>query len=114
MKVSKASQKKIEISPMQEKIMRFVAKFLHHNRDETDPPDFGVRVLIHIPMGYIAVMSVEGHWVLPLVITWVFLKYERNEDVHTEDQAWKDIMGFLVGAVMGVITRVWLKLSGIV
>jgi len=32
----------------------------------------------------------------------LFLTYERNEDIHTEDQAWKDIFGAIVGFVIGL------------
>ena len=96
---------------MKEEIMRFVAKFLHHSRDKSNPPDFGVRVLLHIPIGFITGIAVLGHWILPLTLTAVFLYYEHNEDAHTKDEAWKDTFGFMVGLVMAIFTVMGLELK---
>ena len=76
-------------------------KLLKHSRDEVG--DFQNRVLLHIPIGYIigllSVVPFSGS-----TLAGMFLKYERNEDLHTEDQAWKDIFGGMVGFVPGAFT----------
>tara|TARA_Y100000310_G_C20537774_1_gene741729 strand:+ start:744 stop:920 length:177 start_codon:yes stop_codon:yes gene_type:complete len=40
----------------------------------------------------------------------LFLKYERNEDAHTEDQAWKDLFGAMVGFVIAIIALIGIAL----
>ena len=84
---------------MRERIMRFVAIFLSHDRDTSDPPDFGVRVLMHIPIGFVIGLfaPLPG---LCLATAYLFKFYERNEDAHHEDEAWKDTFGALVGIVI--------------
>ncbi|MBA7506587.1 hypothetical protein ES706_05279 [subsurface metagenome] len=61
-------------------------------------------------MGIASVIPFLGYGLVQL-----FLKYERNEDVHTEDQAWKDIFGAIVGFVMAIFTvfgvGIWLLLE---
>lgn len=77
------------------KLVNFINRRITHNRDAAG--DFGIRVLIHIPVGFLIGLG--------LLSEDMFLKYERNEDLHTEDQAWKDIAGGMVGYVPGKITK---------
>ena len=81
-------------------MIRWINKHLTHNRD--DAGDFGIRVLLHIPigiwMGILSILPFVGYGLLQL-----FLKYERNEDAHTADEAWKDIFGAIVGYILGTI-----------
>lgn len=76
--------------------VEWVNKHWTHNQDKDG--DFGIRALIHIPIGILISIPVLG-WPL----AYLFYKYERNEDIHTEDEAWKDIFGALVGFVIGEI-----------
>ncbi len=76
-------------------MVKFINRLITHNRD--DEGDFGIRVLIHIPIGFfmgLLLFNDQG-------LINMFLKYERNEDAHTQDEAWKDIFGALVGFVIG-------------
>ena len=77
-------------------------KLLTHNRDKTG--DFQSRVLVHIPIGIITALCILVHWVLVLALVYIFWHYERNEDAHTADEAWKDLYGWMVGFVIGVIS----------
>jgi len=88
------------------KIMGFIERLFNrlitHNRDREG--DFGIRVVIHIPIGFLmGLLLFNDRGIVSL-----FLKYERNEDLHTEDQAWKDIFGAMVGFVIGRIVAVGL------
>ena len=78
----------------------WINRHITHNRD--DEGDFGIRVLLHIPIGFLmgltAIIPFLGYGLLQL-----FLKYERNEDVHTQDEAWKDIFGAIVGYSISTI-----------
>ena len=38
-----------------------------------------------------------------LVFAAVWCLYEINEDMHINDQAWKDIVGFLLGLPIGTL-----------
>jgi hypothetical protein len=95
----------------------WVNKHWTHTRDTAVPRDFGVRALIHIPIGiYMGLFDWSNG------LAYLFYKFERNEDVHTEDQAWKDIYGSIIGWVIGrsilitgiLILIIWLvnKLGG--
>lgn len=75
-------------------------KILTHVRDQVG--DFQHRVLIHIPIGFL--MGISS--IIPFLgygLVQLFLKYQRNEDAHTEDQAWKDIYGAIVGYSAAVV-----------
>lgn len=86
-------------------VTRFVGwinKLITHNRDVEG--DFGIRVLLHIPIGiFIGLLLFNDR-----ALNQLFLKYERNEDAHTEDQAWKDICGAIVGFIIGRIVAIGL------
>ena len=75
--------------------------WLKHDRDLVG--DTPKRLLIHVPVGMLIAVMWPFHWVLPLVFTWLFIRYEDNEDRHTKDQAWKDYAGVLVGLPLGTI-----------
>lgn len=87
-------------------------KFLEHERDQVG--DFQKRVLIHIPIGLLIGMSWLAHWVFPLVFAYLFLEYERNEDLHTQDQSWKDIFGALIGFGISVALVVILQFCDVI
>lgn len=70
--------------------MTWIDRIWRHNRD--DEGDFGSRAALHIPVGMLMGIPVLGWQMIPL-----FLEYERNEDNHTTDEAWKDIFGAMVG-----------------
>jgi len=77
-----------------------INKMITHNRDKKG--DFGIRTLVHLPIGFL--MGISS--LIPFLgfgLVWLFLKYERNEDAHTQDQAWKDIFGAIVGYSLAVI-----------
>lgn len=62
------------------------------------------RTLLHIPVGILSILLYLVHWSLLLAFTFMFREYELNADRHINDQAWKDICGWLVGAgIMGSI-----------
>lgn len=61
------------------------------------------RVFIHIPHGIL--MALAGQYLSPVLCfvgAALFIVYELNEGRHTKDQAWKDILGAMVG-FFGVI-----------
>ena len=74
---------------------KFINKLITHNRD--DEGDFGIRVLLHIPIGIIMSIPVFG-WGL----VYLFVRYEENEDKHVKDEAWKDYFGALAGFIIGL------------
>lgn len=82
----------------------WVNHHITHPRD--DEGDYGIRVVIHIPTGLLIGLG--------LLSKELFLKYERNEDAHTEDEAWKDIAGAMIGYVPGRILRWLLIIGGII
>ena len=86
-------------------IVDFVNKHFRHNRDITG--DFGVRVLLHIPIGFLIGVLIFNDKAL----TNLFLKYELNEDAHTADEAWKDIFGAIIGFSLGRATIIAIIIS---
>ena len=87
-------------------------RLLKHDRDKVG--DFQRRALLHLPVGFLCAASTLGHWVLPLILTAGFIFYEKNEDLHTRDQAWKDTFGWLLGAFLGAFMLAGLRLSEVV
>jgi len=59
------------------------------------------RVLLHIPLGLVTCFLFHINWALGLAFTVSFLAYEHNEDLHTKDQMWKDLKGYLWGLALG-------------
>ena len=82
-----------------DKLISWINKHLTHNRDKQG--DFGIRVIIHIPIGIVCSIPVWG-WAL----TYLFWKYQKNEDGYYHDGAWKDLFGALVGYVLGMIIQI--------
>lgn len=57
-----------------------------------------IRALIHIPVGFICAFIGEKHPIVAVIFAITFIVgYEFNEDKYRKDQAWKDILGFLIG-----------------
>ena len=79
---------------------KYPFSWLRHSRDVEG--DFGHRVILHIPVGMFLGFT------FPLSVPMVYLLrfYERNEDVHTEDQAWKDVYGVMVGMAVGIALQI--------
>lgn len=77
----------------------WINRHITHNRDRHG--DFGVRMLLHIPIGMVMSIPVLGWGLL-----YLFKFYEHNEDAHTQDQAWKDVFGAMVGYVVGMVAQV--------
>jgi len=78
--------------------------WLKHEADEVG--DFRMRVLVHIPVGFImGILPFSGS------LKDLLIAYEENEDLHTKDQAWKDYYGVMIGFVLGrlalVVSCVW-------
>ena len=84
---------------------RWANKTFTHERDAIG--DFGYRTVLHIPIGFL--IGVTFPLSYPLLI--LFIKFERNEDLHTEDQAWKDYNGALIGTALGLLTEVGLLIK---
>lgn len=67
------------------------------------------RIWLHIPVGLMAAML---FWLSPFAgasFTFIFWRYEKNEDRYLRDQAWKDYAGFLYGMALGGI--IWAIVS---
>lgn len=84
-------------------MISWINKHLTHNRDKVG--DFGIRVVIHIPIGILLSVPVFG-WPL----TYLFWKYQKNEDGYFHDGAWKDVFGAMVGFVIGEVVQVILAI----
>ena len=69
---------------------------LKHPRDKCG--DFQSRVLLHIPVGFLIGVAFP----LSYPILQLLIQYERNEDAHTQDEAWKDYFGAIVGSALGL------------
>jgi len=78
------------------KFVNWINKHITHNRDTAG--DYGIRLLIHIPVGLLIGIPIIG-WALGDL----FIRYEQNEDLHTQDHAWKDYAGAMIGASIAEI-----------
>ena len=56
----------------------------------------------HYLAGVLTAVSGEVSTMLPLVGAMLFLAYEVNEDWHLHDQAYQDILEFMLGFFMAV------------
>lgn len=63
-----------------------------------------VRLLVHLPLGALIVLSARLSWTLPLAFTALFIYYEHNEDHWLRDQAWHDVAGALWGMALTSLT----------
>ena len=79
-------------------MIAFINKLITHPRD--DEKDFGIRVLLHIPVGIVMSIPVIGWGLIAL-----FIFYEKNEDRWVRDEAWKDVFGSMVGFVVGLVIQ---------
>lgn len=79
-------------------------------------------VLLHIPVGLLAAFALVVHWSIALIIAFSFLTYEvvqmvvnlvdkyvydRAQLLKVRDRAYPEIMGFIVGVVIGAFV-LWL------
>jgi len=76
---------------------KYPFSWIKHNRDVEG--DFGVRMLLHIPVGLLIGLTFP----LSIPLVWLFVRYEENEDLHTKDEAWKDYFGAMVGCAAGIV-----------
>jgi len=79
-------------------IIGFFNRWITHDKDKVG--DYGIRFVIHIPVGLLM-----GIFLLGLPLIWVFLEYQRNEDFHTKDEAWKDLAGSIWGIMISVVVQ---------
>lgn len=61
------------------------------------------RAILHVPVGVVIAFSPLLHWTLPLVLTFLFWRYEANEDKWIGDQAFYDLFGAIIGLVGMII-----------
>lgn len=75
--------------------IEWINKTFTHVRDTVG--DYGWRTVLHIPIGILMGISpIPSDKFVDL-----FIYYEKNEDFHTKDQAWKDVSGALIGYGIG-------------
>ena len=79
-------------------MIAFINRLIKHNRD--DEGDFGIRVLLHIPVGVVMSIPVLGWGLIAL-----FIFYEKNEDRGVRDEAWKDVFGAMAGFIIGLVMQ---------
>lgn len=92
---------------IRDKFVKWANKKITHPRD--DEGDYGIRVLLHIPIGLLMGIPVIGYQLMKL-----FFFYEKNEDKWTSDEAWKDTAGALFGMSITVIIITGLGIWGLV
>jgi len=80
-------------------MIKLINKLITHNRDKVG--DYGVRVVIHIPVGILMSLPVLGWGLIAL-----FIRYEDSEDFWVHDRAWKDYAGALAGYVIGLVLQI--------
>lgn len=68
------------------------------------------RIFMHIPHGVVLMLAAqELPWVVSVIGAYYFMKYEENEDGHLNDEAFRDILGALVGMAIVIIPALILK-----
>ena len=65
---------------LKNRFVKWVNKKITHPRD--DDGDYGIRVLLHIPIGLLMGIPIIGYQLMRM-----FLLYEKNEDKWTSDEA---------------------------
>ena len=100
MKQIKTQATKVKDS-IKERFAKWANRWITHPRDEVG--DYGVRVLLHIPIGLLMGIPIIGYQLMRL-----FFFYEKNEDQWTSDQAWKDTAGALFGMAVTVMVVIGL------
>ena len=88
-----------------DKVRDWCNKYIKHDRD--DVGDFGWRLVMHaclfpLVTACLLVDPVGGAIVL-VAFTYTFNKYQRNEDLHNADEAWKDQSGYMWAIAIGVV-----------
>lgn len=69
------------------------------------------RLALHLIVGFVATFASIYSWVLTAGILFIFWFYESNEDWYIKDQAWKDVVGCLVGMLIASPVVVVLHLT---
>jgi len=87
---------------LKDKLVAWINRQLTHPRDIEGPPvktvgDYGIRVVMHVLATFSLIPCFYAHWSFVIAWIWMMKVYQRNEDRHTVDQAWKDIAGILDG-----------------
>ena len=77
-------------------MINLINKLITHSRDRKG--DYGIRVVLHIPIGILMSIPILGWGLIAL-----FIYYQKNEDYWTHDRAWKDVAGAKAGYVMGML-----------
>jgi hypothetical protein len=89
------------------KFVNWINKIWTHPRDnpiiKETYGDFGIRAVLHIPVGILTTGSTAIEPLLPLVFVFAFVAYEVVEDWRCFDHAWKDMHGYLFGLAIGLI-----------
>ena len=78
----------------------WINKHFRHERDKVG--DSGFRAFLHIGVGYL----IGATFPLSYPLLLLFVRYQENEDKWTEDKAWKDYAGAMIGAGLGLLTEV--------
>jgi len=64
------------------------------------------RLLIHVPVGVVNGLIFNVNVFAGVVFAWGFIHgYEFNEDSYIQDQAWKDICGYLWGFALWFVVH---------
>ena len=92
---------------VRDRLVTWINRTITHPRDEEG--DYGIRVVMHIPIGIIMGIPIIGFQLMSL-----FFFYQKNEDSWTSDQAWKDTAGALVGTVVTTIAFTGLGIWAII
>lgn len=79
----------------------WIDRLITHNRDSVG--DFGIRVVLHIPVGFLIGFLLVFSSLAGIGLLLLFLVYEWTEDWRVQDHAWKDLFGGMVGCVVGII-----------
>lgn len=61
------------------------------------------RLLLHVPVGIAIGLLGILQPIYALCLTLLFIVYELNEDRHIKDQAWKDVIGAMVGLCLFLV-----------
>lgn len=96
-------------------------------KTKLSPKQQAVRLLMHIPVGLVIIAAFILGFILglPPIAAAIFgvglgfafligfIIYELNEDTHTEDRAFYDILGALFGMGAGIVVLFCLGVAGI-
>ena len=85
----------------------WINKVWGHDRYKGD--NFGIRSLIHIPVGIIVALSSMVSWPIALIFAYWFVTYQKNEDGYYRDGAWVDLNGAMIGLAIGTVLVFFLQ-----